>query len=128
VTPDRLLPLDLVPVVSTERDFRTARPIGGTELDHAFTGLVPDPDGRARVTLVDGAGVGAACTWDAASLPWLQVHTGDLPQEPDQSRRGVAVEPMSCPPDAFNSGIDLVRLAPGAEHAASWTLAPVVPH
>jgi aldose 1-epimerase len=29
---------------------------------------------------------------------------------------------MTCPPDAFNSGVDLVTLDPGAEHAASWRI------
>ncbi|MDN4161515.1 aldose 1-epimerase family protein [Nocardioides abyssi] len=122
VTPDRLLPLDRSPVVGTDRDFRTARPIAGTELDHAFTGVVADDDGRARVELHDDAGAGVVCTWDPAVLPWLQVHTGDLPLEPDNHRRGLAVEPMTCPPDAFNSGEDLVVLAPGEEHVAAWTI------
>jgi len=32
----------------------------------------------------------------------------------------VAVEPMTAPPDAFNSGEDLVVLEPGARFSASW--------
>jgi aldose 1-epimerase len=28
----------------------------------------------------------------------------------------VAIEPMTCPPDAFNSGIDLIVLKPGKKH------------
>ncbi|WP_241153933.1 aldose 1-epimerase family protein [Nocardioides pantholopis] len=123
VTPDRLLPTGRTDVEGTQRDFRSARTIGTTELDHAFTGLRADADGRARVQLHDDSGRGAECTWDPAVLPWLQVHTGDLPEEPENTRRGLAVEPMSCPPDAFRSGEDLVTLAPGAEHVASWTLA-----
>jgi len=53
--------------------------------------------------------------------PWLQVHTADLPI-PGATRLGLAVEPMTCPPDAFNSGIDLVRLAPGDIHEAGWRI------
>ncbi|KWX09966.1 galactose mutarotase, partial [Carbonactinospora thermoautotrophica] len=56
-----------------------------------------------------------------AVLPWVQVHTADRP-EPRFDRAGLAVEPMTCPPDAFNSGTDLVVLEPGAAHAASWTI------
>jgi aldose 1-epimerase len=56
--------------------------------------------------------------WDEA-WPWVQVHTADRP-EPGLNRSGLAVEPMTCPPDAFNSGVDLVRLQPGAEHRARW--------
>lgn len=122
VTPDRLLPLHRSPVDGTDRDFRTPRPIAATELDHAFTGITPDADGVARVELTDESGTGVVCSWDPGVLPWLQVHTGDLPDEPDNHRRGLAVEPMTCPPDAFNTGEDLVVLAPGAEHAASWTV------
>jgi hypothetical protein len=32
---------------------------------------------------------------------------------------GVAVEPMSCPPNAFNSGTDVVALVPGQTHTLS---------
>ena len=37
-------------------------------------------------------------------------------------RRGVAVEPMTCPPDAFNTGTDLFRLAVGQSHVFSYRL------
>ncbi|WKN46744.1 aldose 1-epimerase family protein [Nocardioides sp. Arc9.136] len=125
VTPDRLLPLDRSPVAGTDRDFLAARPIAGTAVDHAFTGVRPDPDGLARVRLHDGTGTGVQCVWDPTRLPWLQVHTGDLPDEPENDRRGLAVEPMTCPPDAFRSGEDLVVLRPGDEHTVSWTLGPL---
>ncbi|HWU31187.1 MAG TPA: galactose mutarotase, partial [Microbacterium sp.] len=58
--------------------------------------------------------------WDAG-CPWVQVHTADLP-DPAASRRGLAVEPMTCPPDAFNSGTDLIVLEPGAAHTAGWSI------
>ena len=84
-----------------------------------------DADGLARVRLVDPAtGTGSQITWDPASLPWLQLHTADVPA-PEVSRAGLAVEPMTCPPDSFWSGVDLVVLGPGEEHAVSWTIGPV---
>lgn len=43
----------------------------------------------------------------------------------DPARLGLAVEPMTCPPDAFNSGTDLVVLEPTAEHVAEWTILAV---
>jgi aldose 1-epimerase len=55
----------------------------------------------------------------------VQVHTGDRP-EPADHRRGLAVEPMTCPPDAFTSGVDLVHLGPGESHEASWSIAAIV--
>ena len=40
-------------------------------------------------------------------------------------RGGLAVEPMTCTPDAFDSGVGLVVLGPGAVHAASWRIHPL---
>ena len=39
---------------------------------------------------------------------------------------GIAVEPMTCPPDAFNSGTDLVVLRPEQSHTGSWGIRPGV--
>ncbi|MHA3682696.1 aldose 1-epimerase family protein [Leucobacter sp. HY1908] len=125
VTVDRLAPTELAPVtVDSDRfDFRAARLIADAEIDHAFTGLHRDDAGLARVEL-RAAGSGVAMTWDAA-CPWLQIHTADLsnPAHPGH-RAGLAVEPMTCAPDAFNRGQDagLVVLAPGATHTASWSI------
>ena len=48
------------------------------------------------------------------------VFTGD---RPDVQRRGLAVEPMTCPPNAFRSGDDLIRLDPGASVTTTWGIA-----
>lgn len=120
VTPDRLLPIGLVPVESVGLDLRSPRVIGTTFVDHAFSGLVPDADGLVRVRLRSGTG-GVECEWDPEVLPWVQVHTADTP-EAETDRTGLAVEPMTCAPDAFNSGEGLVVLPPGGSHVASWRL------
>jgi len=120
VSPDRLLPVGLEPVDDTAFDFRTARPIDTSLLDHAFTRLVRDENGQATVRVTDASGAGVAMRWDEA-WPWVQIHTADRP-EPELNRCGLAVEPMTCPPDAFNSGHDLVTLQPGDEHRARWHL------
>ena len=122
VDPERLIPQGLEDVAGGPFDFAAARGVGDLFVDHAFTGLV-ESDGafRAVVRAADGRGVEMA--WDAAA-PWVQVHTGDRP-EPEYDRRGLAVEPMTCPPDAFNSGTDLVVLQPGESHAVSWTIAAI---
>jgi aldose 1-epimerase len=121
VTPDRLVPTGVAAVTGTRLDFREPRSLDGLGVDHAFTALVPGTDGlvRARVRAEDGGGV--ECTWDPASLPWVQVHTADLPP-PEPNRAGLAVEPMTCPPDAFNSRQDLRVLAPGESTTAAWTI------
>lgn len=121
VTEDRLLPTGTDPVEPGGAfDFRSARPLGSLFIDHAFTDLGRDDEGRMRVTVTAPGGTGVELT-AGTECPWLQIHTGDRP-EPEHHRRGLAVEPMTCPPDAFRSGTDVVRLTPGAEHSASWSL------
>lgn len=120
VSADRLLPLQTVAVDGHAFDFRTPRPIGATEIDHAFTDFEWEPDGGASLVLRDPSGTGVGMSWNK-TCPWLQVHTADKP-EPRANRRGLAVEPMTCPPDAFNSGTDLVRLEPSATHTATWSI------
>ena len=120
VTPDRLLPLTTRPVAGHGYDFRASRAIGSTEIDHAFTDVAFEGDGRACVVVRDPGGTGVGMSWDQ-DLPWLQLYTGDK-EPPLPNRLGLAVEPMTCPPDAFNSGTDLVRLEPGARHKESWSI------
>lgn len=124
VTPDRLLPLGARPVEGSAFDFHRPRRIGQTRIDHAFSGISFDSSGTARLLLRDPAGTGVAMEWDAA-CPWLQLHTADK-EAPYPDRLGLAVEPMTCPPDAFNTGVDLIRLAPGASHFASWRISGLV--
>ncbi|WGW13322.1 aldose 1-epimerase family protein [Saxibacter everestensis] len=116
---ERLLPGEDRQVAGTAFDFRQRRVIGDTEMDHAFTRLDIDAAGDVRVAVNSPDGGGVELSF--ARLGWVQVFTADLP-DPLVSRTGLAVEPMSCPPDAFNSGRDLDRLAAGADHSASWRI------
>ena len=123
VTPERLIPLRLRDVDEsdlTEFDFRAPRTINDTFIDHAFTRLDRDDEGNATVRVTTSAGSGVALAW-AGECPWVQVHTADQP-EPSIDRIGLAVEPMTCPPDAFNSGVNLNVLQPGDSAGASWTI------
>jgi aldose 1-epimerase len=122
LTDDRLLPVGTESVEGTAYDFRVARPLRDTVLNHAFTDLERDDDGRATVTLRDpGSGAGVAL-WVDERHPWLQLYTAD--DVPATARRSIAVEPMTANADAFRTGEDLVTLAPagqpGDEHTASW--------
>ncbi|GAT64529.1 aldose-1-epimerase [Planomonospora sphaerica] len=116
---DLLLPRSLEDVSGTPYDFTSPRPVGGTAVDHAFTGLRPGADGLVRVR-VSGPDGGVEMRWQAAELPWVQVCTGSA-----LDHAGLAVEPMTCPPDAFNSGTDLIVLQPGEKAEASWTISPL---
>jgi aldose 1-epimerase len=105
------------PVDGTALDFREPRPIGATVLDSSLTALHRDAAGRAWAHLA--AGARTVSIWAGRGYGWLQVFTGD-PLPPAMRRRAVAIEPMSCPPNAFVTGRDLLTLAPGAEVTHTW--------
>ncbi|WP_020075713.1 aldose 1-epimerase family protein [Cryocola sp. 340MFSha3.1] len=126
VTEDRLIPTGLADVATEQGgdwDFRTPRTIGDTFIDHAFTGLTRSADGAAVVRVTTAEGTGVELAW-GEDCPWVQIHTADQPV-PELNRLGLAVEPMTCPPDAYNSGTDLIVLEPGASATASWTIRAV---
>ena len=114
---ERKLPAGREPVTGSPYDFRDGRPIADTVIDHAFTDLLRDADGRARVTLRSPGGSGVEL-WVDEHFGWLQAYTGD--DQPTGARTALAVEPMTAPPDAFNSGDDLVVLQPGGTFTARW--------
>jgi aldose 1-epimerase len=115
---DRGIPVgDPQDVSGTPFDFRAARPIGDTVVDHAFTGLSRDSAGRAWATLT---GPDAELRfWAGDGYHWLQAFSGDA-LAPDRRRRALAIEPMTCPPNAFVTGTDLLTLEPGETVAHSW--------
>jgi aldose 1-epimerase len=104
-------------VAGTPYDFREPRPVAGTVLDHALTGLSADPDGRVWASLT-GAGVQVAF-WTGEGYRWLQVFTGDT-LESARRRRAIAIEPMTCPPNSFVTGTDLLALQPGESVTHAW--------
>jgi aldose 1-epimerase len=107
-------------VEGTAYDFRKTRTIGTTWLDHALTDLDRDGDGRAWVHLAaSGGGESGVRLWADEGYGWLQVFTGD-PLGPDRRRRALAVEPMTCPPNAFATGHDLLILKPGQAVTHAW--------
>ncbi|MFI6146978.1 gluconokinase, GntK/IdnK-type [Streptomyces sp. NPDC051109] len=123
-TDEHGLPIGEEPVEGTEYDFRTARPIGGQHLDTAYTGLDRDTAGHCAVRLADPSGQHGIDVRLVEGVRYVQVYTGDTLPEPGRRRRGVAVEPMSCPADAFRSGTALTVLQPGESHVFRWVLAP----
>ncbi|WP_019814550.1 aldose 1-epimerase family protein [Saccharomonospora saliphila] len=102
-------------VAGTDHDLRAGRIVGGLDLDTAFGGLTPGADGlhhhllhHDRTTLD---------LWTEPDFGWVQVFT---PPRLGDRGRAIAVEPMTCPADALNSGTDLISLAPGEKWRASW--------
>jgi galactose mutarotase-like enzyme len=119
---ERGVPTGTEPVEGSEYDFRAGRTIGGTVLDNAFTGLERDADGRACVRLDDPSSGAGLTVWVDETLPYLMVFSGD--PYPDLARRSLAVEPMTCPPNAFRTGESVIRLEPGQETSSTWGIEP----
>jgi aldose 1-epimerase len=113
---ERLLPSATHPVDGEPLDFRAPHRVGDVRLDTAYTDVVRDDDGMWRCTVASADR--AATLWADAAFPWLQVFTAIA--EDRKGEVGIAVEPMSCPADAFNSGDGLVVLEPGDDWTGTW--------
>ncbi|WP_376767714.1 aldose-1-epimerase [Klebsiella huaxiensis] len=100
-------PQELHRVEHTELNFTTPRPIAATQIDHTFKTTAPDDEWEVRMF----SAAKKMTTYLRCDQPWLQVYSGEK-----LNRLGLAVEPMTCPPDTFNSGIGLISLAPGEMH------------
>ena len=114
-TDDRLLPIGESPVAGGT-DLRTSRRLGDLQLDTGFATLRRGEDRIVRSTLTapDGRVV---TLWQGEGLDYLQAYTST--GYPGQELV-VALEPMSAPAEAFNSGRGLRRLAPGETWSVAW--------
>jgi aldose 1-epimerase len=102
-------------------DFRAGRPLRGRALDHAFGGCAPASGDTVVRHRLSGPGDGVEL-WAEPAFGWVQVFTPD--DHPGRGR-AVAIEPMTCPPDALNSGTGLIPLAPGESWTGSWGIRPL---
>lgn len=124
VTDERSIPVGREPTAGSDMDFRSGRPIGSARLDTAFTDLDRNPEGRAEVGLGDPDGDGPVrelTLWMGPEFTHVMVFTGDT-LGPERSRRALAVEPMTCPPNALASREGLAVLEPGQSLTGQWGL------
>lgn len=117
-TDERLIPVGLEPTAGSEHDFRAGRRVGSAALDVGLTDLAPEEDGRHRARLVAPDGRSVALWSDPAFACTHVFVTDRLPGRPV----ALAVEPLTAPADALNSGTGLHRLAPGETLTARWGL------
>lgn len=118
LTDPKLQPTELLDTAGTDFEFAEARMLASQSLDHAFTDL---PKGDWNVTLRNPAlKLAAVVEASGTDAPWLQLYSGEL-----RGRKGLAVEPMTCPPDAFNSGKDLAVLEPDQSHSLAFRVRAV---
>ncbi|WP_076464587.1 aldose-1-epimerase [Actinomyces mediterranea] len=111
-TDERQTPIAKRPVEELDYDYRQGRILGDQHIDHAFTDIdegewtvtIRDPQSDSRVNL-------------SADAPWLQIFSAER-----LDRLGVAVEPMTCAPNAFNSGLGLIVLEPEESHTMTFRI------
>jgi aldose 1-epimerase len=114
----RLLPIGAAKVAGGELDYNEPRRIGAAVLNTAFGDVTGDP-------VVLSTEDGSVNVWADGSFGWWQVFTSDT-LTGDRFRRALAVEPMTCPPDAFRSGRDVTTLEPGQTWTGAWGITPRV--
>ncbi|WP_445997241.1 aldose 1-epimerase family protein [Okibacterium fritillariae] len=112
---ERLLPTGEVPVEGTEYDLRGGRRLGGLVLDDGFGQAIFENGVTEHTVAADDGRV--VTVWGDENFPYWQVFT--TKKYPGQST-AVAIEPMTAPTDAFNSGRDVRYLAPGETFQATW--------
>jgi len=118
---DRLIPTGRVlPNGGTAYDFLELRPIGSLRMDTAFANLVEDTDGLIRVHLQAPGGDPRITLWMEPAYKFLMVYTPDAIPDRARRRRSIAIEPMTCAPNAFRSGDGLIVLQPGESWSGSW--------
>ena len=105
-------------VGGTEYDFSQPRAIAATKLDTAFTDLERDQDGLASVELRHPDHDAGLALGVDERYSCVMLYTGD--DRPDVNRRSLAVEPMTCPPNAFRAGDDLIVLEPDGSVQGVW--------
>ena len=120
VTDERALPVGEEDVAGSELDFADGRPIGKAHLDTCFAALARGSDGRSRTRVETIDGVRAFEVWADDVFGYVQAYTGDTLEPASRRRQGVALEPMTCPPNAFASGVDVIRLEPNAAWSGAW--------
>lgn len=109
-TDDRGLPVSWSAVNGDDRDLRAGRRLRGTVLDTCFV----VPAGGWEVAVDD------TVVWADGAFGYLQLFTGDTDPDPARRRTAIAVEPMTCPPNAFRTGEGLLTLEPGERWTGSW--------
>ena len=110
----------VIPVEGTEYDFRVLRRIGGTRLDTAYGDLIQDPDGRTRIEMANPDRTRQVRLWMDSAYQYVMIFTGDAVGEVARRRRGLGIEPMTCAPNAFQSGTGLRILNPGDALMSAW--------
>jgi aldose 1-epimerase len=124
LTGEQQIPIGSEAVAGTGYDFRTPRRVGQLRVDHTFTGLHRDDDGRCAVRLAHPETGDAVELWVDEAYPYLVIFTGDSLPDERRRRQGLAVEPMTMPPNGLVTGEGVVVLEPEQQWVGRWGIVP----
>lgn len=113
---ERMNPTGTAPVPAG-KDLRAGHRVADLSLDDAYTDMTRSDSGRYehRLAADDGR---AVTVWGDEHFAWAQFYTSDRIR--DDGTRSLAIEPMTMPANAFNSGDGLTWLAPGESWSVTW--------
>ncbi len=115
---DRLNPVGVHPVDGSY-DLRRGVAARGLALNTAY-GELANREGRADVAWLTAPDGSCTTLWADAEFGWIQAYSpSDFPRDGGPGF-AIALEPMTAPPNALNSGIDLITLPEGASWQAGW--------
>ena len=98
--------------------------LNGRTLDDCYTDLFLGSDNRWHA-LFEEPGRHVEL-WADAEFGYAMCYTGDSLSEAADRRKAIAIEPMTCPPNAFRTGTDLIELRAGERWQASWGITTAI--
>jgi aldose 1-epimerase len=100
-------------------DLRAGRLLAGLTLDSPY-GQLANREGRADIAWLTAPEGSTTTLWADSAFGWIQAYSPAEFPRPTGTGLAVALEPMTGPPDALNSGVGLIWLEPGESWSGSW--------
>jgi aldose 1-epimerase len=107
-------------VMDDDHDYRTKKAIGDTPINACWTQLERDGDGIASVDFTRNDNGRGLRVWMDETFDYVMLYTGETVPQPERRRKGFAIEPMTCAPNAYNNGLGLRVLQPGESVTGAW--------
>lgn len=116
ITDTQMIPVAEEDIAGSKVDISSRVSLEKLELDTGFR-LGGEAPYTTTLAAHDGKKVSL---WQTKEFGWLQVFVTDEFPGPDGPTSAVAIEPMTAPANAFNSGTDLKWLEPGESWGGRW--------
>jgi aldose 1-epimerase len=118
VDEERYLPTQMGECRKDNFDFTNLKQVGNMKINHAFKFTNSNVENTIFLVNAKGEGIYLRCD---KSIPWVEIYIPGN-DHMSENQNFVAIEPMSCPPDSFNNGIDLIWLHDTAVHTFSFMI------